>query len=108
MFPERFILSMVLLSLKPISTVIIAFYTRVQTVVECSKANVLPVNRFFPATSNSEEGVLLNGRVSGVGACVVVVCILGARVVVGSGTWIVVVSTKSSSVRLSSNQKQEE
>lgn len=108
MFPERFILSMVLLSLEPIRIGVIEFFTRVLTVVVCSKANVLPVKRFFPATSNSEEGVLLNGRVSGVGACVVGVCIVGARVVVGSGTWIVVVSTKSSSVRQSSNQKQEE
>lgn len=99
---------MVLLSLEPIRTGIIAFYTRVLTAVVCSKANVLPVNRFFPATSNSEEGVLLNGRVSRVGDGVVGVCIVGARVVVGSGTWIVVVSTKSSSVRQSSNQKQEE
>lgn len=99
---------MVLLSLEPIRTGIIAFYTRELTVVVCSKANVLPVNRFFPATSNSEEGVLLNGRVSRVGACVVGVCVVGASVVVGSGTWVVLDATKSSSVRQSCNQKQEE
>lgn len=62
------------------------------------------MNRFFPATSNSEEGVLLKGLVSRVGASVVGVCVVGASVVgasvvVGSGTGIVVVSTKCSSVR---------
>lgn len=99
MFPEWFNLNMVLLSLEPIRKGIIAFYTRVLTVVVCSQANVLPVNRFFPATSNSEEGVLLKGLVSRLGASVVGVCVVGASVVVGSGTGIVVVSTKSSSVR---------
>lgn len=92
MFPERFNLSMVFVSLEPKRTNSIAIYTR--NIVTCTNANVLPVNRFFPVTSNSEEGVLLNGRVSGVGDCVV-----EASVVVGSGTGIVVLSSKSSSAR---------
>ncbi len=75
------------------------FYIRVLTVVVCSKPNELPVNRFFPTTSNSEEGVLFKGRVSGVGDCVVGVSVLWASVVVGSGTGVVVVSSKSPSVR---------
>lgn len=75
-FPESFNLSMVLLSLGPIRTGNLVFYTRVLTVVVCSKPNVLPVNRFFPTTSNSEEGVLFKGRVSGVGGCVVGVSVV--------------------------------
>ncbi len=76
MFPERFNLSMVLLSLEPKRTGNMVFYIRVLTVVVCSKPNELPVNRFFPTTSNSEEGVLFKGRVSGVGDCVVGVSVL--------------------------------
>lgn len=76
MFPERFNLSMVLLNLVPIRTGNMVFYTRVLNIVICSKPNVLPVNRFFPTTSNSEEGVLFKGRVSGVGDCVVGVSVL--------------------------------
>lgn len=55
------------------------------------------MNRFFPATSNSEEGVLLKGRVSGVGDSVVGYSVVGTSVVVGSGTRVV--SSKSPSVR---------
>lgn len=85
---------MVFVSLEPRRTNSIAIYIRNLIIVTCANANVLPVNRFFPVTSNSEEGVLLNGRVSGVRVCVV-----EASVVVGSGTGIVVLSSKSSSER---------